>query len=440
MDSNLGFADLHNHLYGSLKPELLWKMGLENPSPRWEIFTKPFQELYGKSIDTKTFFEDYKSLEKFKSIYLFNHQGPFPEFQAKFNLIIALSKFNPDEIKFVSKRITQDQYEEGVTFGEYRIMYSPLDTYDGIYSKTLASCEGFEEAESELSGRARSRLVVSLHRDGDVFKEYEMLKEMMEKNSLIRKYLVGLDFCYIEEGFPPKDKKEFLKEIQKDNKAETSTALTVLYHVGESFQDKTLLSATRWILESAEWGAHRLGHAIAMGLDPNAYLGKTVIEPVSERYDTLKFELDHWEDISNYGEFPSKKRLESELDSIRHKEKVEISVTESMVSETKVFQEYCMDRIRNTDAIIESCPSSNEYIGMVRDKAHHPLIRFARHNLKFTISTDDPGIFGTNIREEYKKAEALGLDPDLLEKVRKESFFYTSEILSGRIRPEEKVV
>ncbi|TGK01371.1 adenosine deaminase [Leptospira langatensis] len=431
--SGLGFADLHNHLYGSLRPELLWKMGLENPSPRWEIFTKPFQELYGKRIHTETFFEDYKAKEDFEKIYLFNHQGPFPEFQAKFNLIIALSKFNPEEIRSVSKRVTKDQFEEGVTFGEYRIMYAPNDTYEGIYSKTLAACEGFAEAEAELGDKASSRLVISLHRDGDVFREYDMVKEMMEKNSLIRKYTVGLDFCYIEEGFPPKDKKEFLGQVQKDNRAETSTALTVLYHVGESFQDKTLLSASRWVLESAEWGAHRLGHAIALGMDPNAYAGKTVTETSSERKDTLLYLLDHWEEVSKYGEISSRERLSSELDSIRHKEKMEISITETQVSETKAFQEYCMDRIRNTHAIIESCPSSNEYIGMVRDRAHHPLIRFARHGLKFTISTDDPGIFGTDIREEYRKAESLGLSQDQLEKVRRDSFLYTSEILSGRI-------
>lgn len=175
-------------------------------------------------------------------------------------------------------------------------------------------------------------------------------------------------------------------------------------------------------------------------MDPYAYLGKKVLEPVSEREDTLKFQLDHWEEISKYGELPPKKKLESELDSIRHKEKVEISVTENLVSETKVFQEYCMDRIKNTNVVIESCPSSNEYIGMVRDKAHHPLIRFAQNDLKFTISTDDPGIFGTNIKEEYDKAERLGLDSGLLEKVRKNSFQYTSEVLSGRMRSEQGAV
>ncbi len=436
LDLDHGFADLHNHLYGSLRPELLWEMGLKNPSPRWEIFTKPFQQYYGHSIRPETFFEEYESIQDFKKIYLFNHQGPFPEFQAKFNLIIALSKFDPDEIRFVAKRVTLDQHREGVTYGEYRLMYSPTETYEGVYSKTLAACEGFAEAESELSGKVCSKLAISLHRDGEFFKEYEVLKELMEKNSLIRKYLVGLDFCYIEEGFPPKDKKKFLELVGKDNRAQTSTALSVLYHVGESFQDKTLISASRWVLEAAEWGAHRLGHAIALGLNPNAYAGKTISESVSERTDSLSFLIDHWEELSKYGEFTSKAKLGEEIDSIRHKERVEISITEKHLFETKVFQDYCMDRIRKTNAVIESCPSSNEYIGMVKDKDHHPLVNFANKNMKLTISTDDPGIFGTEIKEEYRKAEDLGLGKEYLEKIRKDSFLYTSEILSGRMNLE----
>ncbi|WP_165783060.1 adenosine deaminase [Leptospira wolffii] len=433
LDKNQGFADLHNHLYGSLRPELLREMGLGNPNPRWEIFTKPYQQYYGHAVRPETFFQDYSSLEDFSKLYLFNHRGPFPEFQAKFNLIIALSKFDPNEIRFVSKRVTSDQYREGVVYGEYRLMYSPTEPYEGVYSKTLAACEGFAEAESELGRKAVSRLVISLHRDGDCFREYEVLKELMEKDSLIRKYLVGLDFCYIEEGFPPKDKKSFLESVQKDNRAQSSTALSVLYHVGESFQDKTLISASRWVLEAAEWGAHRLGHAIALGLDPRSYAGKTVRESVAERLDSLSFQLENREEISRYGEIPSRKEIESEIDSIRHKENVEISVTEKHISETRVFQAYCMDRIRATNAVIESCPSSNEYIGMVRDKEHHPLLKFASQKMKFTISTDDPGIFGTDIREEYRKAGELGLSGGHLDHIRKESFSFTSEILSGRV-------
>lgn len=52
--------------------------------------------------------------------------------------------------------------------------------------------------------------------------------------------------------------------------------------------------------------------------------------------------------------------------------------------------------------------------------------------MKFTISTDDPGIFGTTIEEEYSKAARIGLSAEILETVRQNSFLFTSEILSGR--------
>ncbi|EMM74098.1 hypothetical protein LEP1GSC038_0113 [Leptospira weilii str. 2006001855] len=207
------YADLHNHLYGSITSEFLYEIGKSNPSPRWEIFTNSYQQYFGKKISTETFFEDYKDPDSFRRLYLFNHCGPFPEFQAKFNLIIALSKFDPAEIALVATRIVEDQFRQGVIYGEYRVMYSPLETEQGIYDKTLAACEGLARGEEKTGGFAK--LAVSLHRDGDVFREYSIYKDLMEKNSLIRDYLVGLDFCYIEEGFPPKEKRNFLRRWRR---------------------------------------------------------------------------------------------------------------------------------------------------------------------------------------------------------------------------------
>ncbi|AOP32826.1 adenosine deaminase [Leptospira tipperaryensis] len=425
------YADLHNHLYGSITSEFLFELGKSNPSPRWEIFTKSYQQNYGKKISTETFFEDYKNPESFRSLYQFNHYGPFSEFQTKFNLIIALSKFNPEEITLVSSRIVEDQFKQGVTFGEYRIMYSPVETEEEIYEKTIAACEGLAKGEEKTKGLAKGKLVVSLHRDGDVFQYYALLKRLMEKNSLIRDYLVGLDFCYIEEGFPPKDKKKFLEEVNKDNVAEKNTALSILYHVGESFQDKSILSASRWVLESAEYGAHRLGHAIALGLDPSGLKG-TVSESKTERLDQLQFYYEKKEELDSYFETPSRERIGNEIDSLKHKEKIELEMDPSFIQECIGFQNFCFDRIKKTNAVIESCPSSNEYIGMLRDPKTHPILRFAKNDMKFTISTDDPGIFGTTIEEEYSKAEKIGLSPEILESVRQNSFLYTSEILSGR--------
>lgn len=231
------YADLHNHLYGSITSEFLYELGKSNPSPRWEIFTSSYLQCFGKKISTETFFQDYQDPDSFRKFYQFNHRGPFTEFQAKFNLIIALSKFDPAEISLVATRVVENQFLQGVTYGEYRLMYSPLETEIGIYEKTLAACEGLALGEQKTGGLAKGKLVISLHRDGDVSQEYLIYKNIMEKNSLIRNYLVGLDFCYIEEGFPPKGKRKFFQEVNRDNQAEKNTALAILYHVGESFQD-----------------------------------------------------------------------------------------------------------------------------------------------------------------------------------------------------------
>ena len=45
----------------------------------------------------------------------------------------------------------------------------------------------------------------------------------------------------------------------------------------------------RWVHESAELGAHRLGHAIALGVDPDAYGVHRRRETVSERLDQIAY-------------------------------------------------------------------------------------------------------------------------------------------------------
>ncbi|UID83159.1 adenosine deaminase [Leptospira interrogans] len=426
------YADLHNHLYGSITSEFLYELGKSNPSPRWEIFTSSYLQCFGKKISTETFFQDYQDPDSFRKFYQFNHRGPFTEFQAKFNLIIALSKFDPAEISLVATRVVENQFLQGVTYGEYRLMYSPLETEIGIYEKTLAACEGLALGEQKTGGLAKGKLVISLHRDGDVFQEYLIYKNIMEKNSLIRNYLVGLDFCYIEEGFPPKGKRKFFQEVNRDNQAEKNTALAILYHVGESFQDKSILSASRWVLESAEWGAHRLGHAIALGLHPSEKMKDEITEPRSERLDQLQLYYDRKEELDSYFEVPSREKIGNKIDSLKHKETVKFTISPSFLEECIGFQNYCISKIKQTNAIIESCPSSNEYIGMVVNPESHPILRFAKNDMKFTISTDDPGIFGTSIKEEFSKAAKIGLSTEVLETVRRNSFLFTSEILSGK--------
>lgn len=430
------YFDLHNHLYGCINAQTLFEIGKNNPSPRWEIFTKLHEEISGEKIDTKNFFTIYKNINDFKKLYLFNYKAPFIEFQSKFNLIIALVKLDEQEIQFLTKKIMQTHLSDGVQFAEYRIMYSPFESKEGYFQKTKSACYGLKNAEKALEKKISGRLVVSIHRDQNFETQYEWLKEFMRTDETIREYLVGIDFCSVEEGFPPKEKKIFFQKVLSDNKLTPNHALSILYHVGESFNDKTPKSAVRWILESCLNGAHRLGHCLALGIDPEFFRKKIFREKVSETLDQLNFELKNYQEIKQFGKIQPKDAIIQQIKNLKSKhpnEIHEILFDQNSENELRAFQDFSMKEIQKKNTVIESCPTSNLYIGMIEEK-FHPLKRFADFGLNLTIGTDDPGIFNTNIQEEYSKAKQFGVSFSQIEMIQKNNPRYSSEILSGRIK------
>ena len=434
--SNIEYIELHTHLYGSIPVETLFEIGKNNPSPRWNIFIEPYEKLFNIKIDPKNFFKEFDSAEKLKSIYYFLNPAPFEEFQAKFNLIIALSVFNKEEIKFIAREVLGDYAKKNSKYCEFRIMYSPLATEVDYYEKTLAACEGLQEGEKIYS--CKGRLVVSLHRRGNYEEQYGFLKKMMEKNPVIAKYLVGIDFCHIEEGNPPKEKKEFFKKVLLDNYKNSKNALSILYHVGESFIDKTHLSACRWIYESAVNGAHRLGHCIALGENLNKYYGKTREETREEFIDTNEFIINHFEDIKAHGKISDINYFKENLEKIRYgTDTIVVMYDKIFVQNLDTFRKFVIEKLIKEKTIIESCPSSNYLIGMVDKYDHLPIKFFSETNLRLTIGADDPGILNTDIVKEYQICREIHIKENYLNQIREVSKSYTSEILSGRVaRPE----
>lgn len=432
----MNFPDLHNHLYGSISADTLYEIGKRNPNPRWNLFTDLHKKIYGKEIRTESFFRDYKDIEDFRNLYFFNKPAPFIEFQSKFNLIIALSKFDEEEIRYVAKEIVSAHAKQGINFAEYRIMYPPSATKEVYFSKTIAAIDGIYQGEISVNKAIQARLVVSLHRDGDYFQQYQWLKELMNQNELVKNYLVGVDFCYIEEGFPPREKKEFFKKILEDNQEYPETALSILYHVGESFSDKTPKSAVRWVGESAIWGAHRLGHCISLGINPESFANKIIQEKVSERIDQIEFEIKYYEKLKSLGATTDYSKLQKELELLKQKnseDKISFSIDKRYIDEIYTMQEFTMFLIKEeSNSTIECCPTSNLLIGMLPEIKNHPIGRFKKNDLRITISSDDPGIFDTNIKKEYELAATAGLSLDELEEIKKLSSTYTSEKLSGR--------
>jgi len=433
---SMSFLDLHNHLYGSITAEKLFEIGLNNSNPRWNLYTELHQKFHKEELKTESFFSDYKDLERFKSIYLFNKPAPFLEFQSKFNLIIALCKFDEEEIRYVGKEIVAEHAKNEIGFAEYRIMYAPYATKEVYAAKTLAACEGLLLGEQAAKNSTQARLVVSLHRDGNYQEQYNWLKELINQNDLIRKYLVGIDFCYIEEGFPPKEKQAFFQSISRDNSNNPHSALSILYHVGESFADKTPKSAARWVGESALYGAHRLGHCIALGINPESFADKTISETIGERLDQINFEILHYEKLKSFGKTQDYTKLLSEKDLLEGKDKesiISFVIDKQYIDELYTFQEFVIYLVREeSKSVIECCPTSNLYIGMLPNIKEHPIHRFMERKLNVTIGSDDPGIFDTTLKNEYAIAANVGLSKKQLEQIKFMSKDYTSEKLSGR--------
>lgn len=68
-------------------------------------------------------------------------------------------------------------------------------------------------------------------------------------------------------------------------------------------------------------------------------------------------------------------------------------------------------RLARDGILLETCPTSNYVTRSVPAWADHPLPRFLHAGVPVSVSTDDPGIFGVTLDEEYARCRALmGLD------------------------------
>ncbi|MCP4605121.1 MAG: hypothetical protein GY847_32125 [Proteobacteria bacterium] len=72
-------------------------------------------------------------------------------------------------------------------------------------------------------------------------------------------------------------------------------------------------------------------------------------------------------------------------------------------------REAVLDEVSRRDLTVEACPSSNLAIGGFGDLTQHPIFQLDTYGLKngsereirVTVNTDDPGIFATNLTNEY---------------------------------------
>jgi adenosine deaminase len=418
--------ELHIHLFGCLTADDVWTLGKD----RWKNckihlawYEDEYEKAWGRRPNSAAYWENYSSgFDALKRDFLFTQHSPFHRFQACFNLMIALFKIKPGE-HFVFEHILARHLSLGLRYAEYRTVVPASFTVSELNGHFTAQAAQVLRCESASAGKFTPRIAYSLQRDQvECERQYAILRAWMGANRKLAHAIVGIDFSYFEAGHPPITKKQFFHTVRQDNAADPDLALAILYHVGESFDHLSIESASRWIWEAHVYGAHRLGHGIAIGIDPAARLGVTYHEAACERLMHLDWLLANHGWLHERGYFVDLLSVGNERNALHScapgQSVVPTTVTLENIEQIRKFQEVLLADLSRRGAIFESCPTSNFRIGSIIDPKHHPLQQFLAHNCRVCISTDDPGIFDIDLNSEIELCRTqLGIGEDALTRI-----------------------
>lgn len=419
---------------------------LARRTPSWERYEPKYERVFGRPSPARALLERHERGEDvsdaFERLFVFGDDdaGSFARFQAKFDLIAAASivgiaakelEHLPralEEIGLAANMVLDDQQREGIGYAEQRFFFGAGTPPELIEKGLRTILEVYVTREKPIA-----RLAPSLPRS-DPWAHWEIVRRLALEP--VGEALTGVDFCFIEEGYPPKMQRELFAAVHDHNTRHPERALAILYHVGESFEDKSLESAVRWVHEAAEMGAHRLGHAIALGVDPDAYGAHVRTESVDERRDQIAYDLRYADELADFGVHVDRSALQRELALLAdHEGPLQIVYDHRRLHEIRARQRFAMREVRRRGAVVEVCPTSNLRIGGLRDPSHHPVLRFIADGVPFVVASDDPGIFGTTLQHELAWiAEHARLDEAAMKALVERTWMSRSEVLTQRVR------
>ncbi len=421
-------ADLHVHLYGCIRAIEMLGFLAATDKVDWDWYETEFEAAFGFVPPTRELVERYRAgdgsvVDAFSELFVVGEAdaGSFARFAAKANLKWSAVNDSPErlaaQVLGFATTVRADFRHQGVDHVELRTFCLP---------EVL-------EAFLHESGPPVQRVVATLPR-GDPWAAWEQVKR--EAAGPFGEALVAVDWSGVEEGHPPRELAEVFAEVRGFNVAHPDRALAILAHVGESFADKSLESAIRWVHEVAALGAHRLGHAIALGVDPALYGPHARTESVAERKDQIAYDLAHAQGLRSAGVRVERRELLTELDHLASapaEALLPIAYDQKRLQEIRRRQNYAMEQVRKAGAVIEVCPTSNGIIGGISDPSFHPVHRFIEAGLRVVISTDNPGTFVTTLGEELAwVCRHTGGGDDLRLALLDNAWNSRAEVLSGR--------
>ena len=423
-------CELHVHLGGCIYAEDLLELGRDvYKDVDWGLFVNAYEQAYGVRPDPVGLFRDAlaggeEAFERLRRHYVFEAGDgtDFACFQAKFNLLSCLYRHwwrVLQREREIVERILERHRAEGLEYIEYRAMAPQAGDdpqgFVNFHCLNAATIQAFNRDDFT------ARYIVSLPREAPL-EAYALVQRLFDERPDLVSTVVGLDFCYFEEGYPPSSLRPFFARLQGDNQARPERALEVVYHVGEVYFDKSLESAVRWCHEAAELGARRLGHATALGLDPAIAIARQPraheVEKASERLTQIDYDLRHTDQLTSHGiavDVDALRRERDQLAPLHPDTDIERPYAPERLREIRQRQSFVLDRLVELGAVIESCPASNLRIGGVPAPSHHPIHRFLDSRIGLVIGADDPGIFNSPLAAEVDwAAEHAGLETTAL--------------------------
>lgn len=416
-------ADLHVHTVGCYHPEDLFAMAKNYYREiDWNRFRflERYERIFGAKLDPVGIFARAcatGSLDEIRQIviYPYHPDGQFEEFNVKSYFPQAIVGYFLDRGKHepILAPIITHHKREGLSYVEYRNAFGAsgeeFKDWHGRYARYLknASTDTF-----------KARYVVRLV--GDPVECYGTLRELLDESPDLVETVVGVDFSGRE--IPPKQLAPFYERLRQDQKEHPDRALDAVVHIGENFLTLSLESAIRWCHQSALYGASRLGHCIALGMDPQVAVQRQgsphLTETVEERMDQIEYDLAHAEGLRAYDVMVDREALEREHRELSGRAKdgtVTRSYDQLRLREAARRQDYVLDDLARLGTVIETCPTSNLCIGGVPSIESHPFKKLYASKVNLVVCTDDPGIFGITLSDEIDNLSRwFGIDPQEL--------------------------
>ncbi len=434
-------CELHAHLAGWADADLVLERIRGRPVD-WSAYANSYERAYGEAPRIRRILsrinDDPAARDEFRRLYEFQPEdgGNFDRFQAKFDLISWSSAFagsdrclNAEirkELDTGMTTVAADCHRLGIGHVELRIMLGQRRSVElrrEVLEHLAAACA--EHSNDAL----QMRLVFSLSR-GEGSRDCAWLGEVMDTE--VGRWLTAVDFCHYEEGHPPKRDAAFSEWLHEFNASKPNRALALLYHTGESYRDKSLESAVRWCHEAAELGAHRLGHCLALGLDPTSFGRHQRYERLDERLDQIGYDLAHADGLRACGVRVDEDALRTERAELRgsdNRRMFSVRYGPDRLDQVSKRQDFVLQGLARHGTVLEVCPSSNCRVAGIAP-SEHPIKRFLKAGVTVVIGTDDPGLLGTDLPTELDLAS--GGDPALRQRLIANAWRARSEALSGR--------